>query len=440
MIHIVCVNAGNYCDAGRRYVETLYAMVANHVPKDLSYEFVCFTDDPARYSDPIQQRALPEGLQGWFNKLYLFKSGLFPENELVLFLDLDTLIIDSLEPLLQYSGNFAILRDFLREGGYGSGVMLWRAGYATQLWDTYEAAGFPTVAGGDQSWVEQKGPRHADILQDLFPDLFVSFKAHCAAGVPPRAAVVCFHGRPRPHEVTTGWVPLVWQPQLIDWQVGYPPQYLDSNTTAGSRESEFWKEHGRDHIIPQTALANPEGFSPGEYIRSFFVGCERITEVGCGVGRLAGAFEESRYLGLDINAAALQVARENLPQHRFQLISEDDSLPESDGLLFYTVLLHINDQAIEVMLRKATRAARRIVIAEIMDRRWRRGGLPPVFNREAEEYATYLNRLGYSLLTSERRPYERYNNERWWNAKDTRLTVLVFERATATERGSPDLR
>jgi len=76
------------------------------------------------------------------------------------------------------------------------------------------------------------------------------------------------------------------------------------------------------------------------------------------------------------------------------------------------------------MIRRAAGAARRIVVAEIMDRRWRRGGKPPVFNREAEEYVAHLNGYGYALVASERRPYERYNNEKWWAARDTRLTVL----------------
>jgi SAM-dependent methyltransferase len=428
VIHVVCVNAGDYCGAGRRYVETLQVMVANNWPASLPYEFVCFTDDTAEYSHPIRKRPLPEGVSGWFNKLYLFKNGLFPADELVLFLDLDTLLVDSLEPILQYRGNFAILRDFLRPGGYGSGVMLWRADYAAQVWDTYEAAGFPQVEGGDQTWIERNRPAQVEILQELFPTLFVSFKVNCSTGVPAGAAVVCFHGRPRPHEVATGWVPLVWHTRLTSAPLDHRPEYFDSDTMAGAAEAEFWKAHGPAHIIPQTALMHPEGFSPGDYIRSFFMGCRQVTEVGCGVGRLAGAFESSRYLGVDISAASLEVARQNCPQHRFQVMSESEPLPDSDGLLFYTVLLHVNDSALNIILRKAARAARRVVIAEIMDRRWRRGGNPPVFNREAEEYAVHMNSHGYSLLASERRPYERYNNEKWWAARDTRLTVLVFER------------
>jgi SAM-dependent methyltransferase len=429
VIHIVCVNAGNYCAAGRRYVETLHAMVANNLPADLAYDFVCFTDDSEEYSYPIRREPLPEGLQGWFNKLYLFKTGLFPAGDLVLFLDLDTLIVDSLEPVLQYSGRFAILQDFLRTGGYGSGVMLWRADGEPQLWDAYEAAGFPLVEGGDQTWIEHNRPAKVDFLQDLFPGRLVSFKVHCADGIPAGAAIVCFHGKPRPHELQTGWVPLVWHTRLASATPGPPPEYFDDDQ-AGTAEAEFWKEHGQTHIVPQTTLVHPEGFSPGEYVRSFFTGCSQVTEVGCGVGRLAGAFDAARYLGVDINAASLEAARRNCPGHRFELLSEREPLPECDGLLFFTVLLHIGDSALNSMLRRAARAARRIVVAEIMDRRWRRGGNPPVFNREAEEYAAHLNSYGHVLVASERRPYERYNNEKWWAARDTRLTVLVFERAS----------
>jgi hypothetical protein len=46
-------------------------------------------------------------------------------------------------------------------------------------------------------------------LQDAFPGLFVSYKQ--INGPPEKASVVVFHGKPRPHEVTTGWVPEVWK-------------------------------------------------------------------------------------------------------------------------------------------------------------------------------------------------------------------------------------
>jgi len=345
-----------------------------------------------------------------------------------LFLDLDTLITGPLDPILQYQGNFAILRDFYRPQGFGSGVMMWRGTTNVHLWRNYQEAGFPEIGGGDQIWIEKNRPEKVDLLQDIFPGRIFSFKAHSRDAMPSGAAIVCFHGLPRPHEVQSGWVPLVWRIKT-DAAAAAPPAITETP------EAAFWKSEGTKHIIPPTGGKDPEGFPPGEYIKKFFIGCAKITEIGCGTGRLAGAFEPDRYTGMDINPAAIEIAAKAHPHHGFAQISEADPFPETDGMLFYTVLLHVNDSALPALLGKAATAARRIVIAEIMDRRWRRGGNPPVYNREAEDYTTLLNALGFALVTSERRPYERYNNEKWWAAKDTRLTTLVFERSQLLESG-----
>ena len=60
------------------------------------------------------------------------------------------------------------------------------------------------AAEGDQAWINRFKPS-VDYFQDLYPNEVVSYKAHClngnAAVVPNKAKVVCFHGKPRPHEV-----------------------------------------------------------------------------------------------------------------------------------------------------------------------------------------------------------------------------------------------
>jgi hypothetical protein len=90
---------------------------------------------------------LPDGLSGWWNKLYLFKDGLFPEGDRILYLDLDTVITGSLDDIIQYKGTFAILRDFYRPEGLQSSVMAWEAGRLTELWSEYERFGRPHIAG-----------------------------------------------------------------------------------------------------------------------------------------------------------------------------------------------------------------------------------------------------------------------------------------------------
>lgn len=210
MLRVVCVQKGNYLGRGAEYVNVLFDQVRRNLPEGTEGEFVCFTDDGAGLHDVITVRPLPDGLVGWWNKLWLFSPGLFPDGDRIIYFDLDTLIVGALDELAGYSGEFAALRDFYRPDGLQSAVMAWRSGAMTHLWTDWVEAGKPEIAGGDQAWVEANIAR-ADLLQELFPGKFVSFKAHCEPYPPKGAAVVCFHGLPRPHEIAEGWVPLAWK-------------------------------------------------------------------------------------------------------------------------------------------------------------------------------------------------------------------------------------
>lgn len=205
MLRIVAVNWQNYEGQGADYCNLLYDMVTRNLEAGTAGSFEVFTDDPTGLHPSIVSRSLPDGLTGWFTKLYLLKSGVFDEGDRVLFFDLDVLITGPLDEIVKYDGDFAILRDAYRPNGWQSAVMAWRAGALSHVWDTYEAAGCPEIPGGDQRWIEQNQDR-ADILQDLFPEAFVSFKVSDGK-IPAKADVVFFHGRPRPHEIKTGWVP-----------------------------------------------------------------------------------------------------------------------------------------------------------------------------------------------------------------------------------------
>lgn len=209
MLQIVCVKAGT--KYGPEYVNKLEDMVRRNLPGGFPGKFVCFTDDPAGLSDGIEILELPNNLTGWFNKLYLFKAGLFPHNDRILYFDLDTLITGPLDEIVKYDGEFAILRDFYRPKGLQSSVIAWEANTHRNIWEEYEAAGYPDINGGDQAWIECKLLSTPQLWQDLYPKSFVSYKVHCQNGPVKGAKVVVFHGHPRPHEVTEGWVPSVWK-------------------------------------------------------------------------------------------------------------------------------------------------------------------------------------------------------------------------------------
>ena len=65
-------------------------------------------------------------------------------------------------------------------------------------------------------------------------------------------------------------------------------------------------------------------------------------------------------------------------------------------------------------------------------RRHRRGGHPPVFNRNLEDYVELLAGHGFTLRAEHRRPYARYAGDPRYRGMNTDLSVLVF-RPTSTD-------
>lgn len=207
-VTFLMVKWGTKFSAG--YANILHDMVRRNLPPDFPARFVCFTDNGAGLHAGIEVRDLPPGVIGWWNKLYLFKAGLFPEGERLFYLDLDTAITGDVSAIAAYAGEFATLRDFYNLAGYNSSLMLWRAGFGAEIWQSFAAAGYPDIPGGDQAWIDRTAPG-ADVLQDMFPGAIVSFKQGALMELPPGVRIVCFHGQPRPHEVQNGWVERVWK-------------------------------------------------------------------------------------------------------------------------------------------------------------------------------------------------------------------------------------
>lgn len=201
MLTVACVKAKPAYD--HHYVNRLYRAVQRNLT--IPHKFVCFTDDTRGVQCPTKQ--LPKGLTGWWSKLAMFKA----MDESTFYLDLDTLIVGNLDFIGEYKGDFAILRDFYRPDGYGSGVMMWNQP-RHDIWFDWLKAGTPNHPLGDQGWMEQK-VKNADRFQDLFPDKFISYKVHCANDVlPKKAAVLSFHGVPKPEDFPDEhWVSKRWK-------------------------------------------------------------------------------------------------------------------------------------------------------------------------------------------------------------------------------------
>lgn len=181
---------------------------------------------------------------------------------------------------------------------------------------------------------------------------------------------------------------------------------------------EFWVRNTTLQHITPPGTRWPEGFDPIKVLREWAEE-DDVLDFGCGDGRLTEAFTPQRYVGIDINLAAVWAARSAHPEHVFEHTGA--VLPSADAVLCYTVLLHVADDEIQDTVRLIAAAARkRVLVAEILGRSWRKPGLPRVFNRERGDYEQVFHRCGLWLHRVTDRPYRRYG--------DVNFTFLEFER------------
>lgn len=257
-ITVACVKWGN--TFGPDYVNVLHRAVASHLAEP--HRFLCMTDqddglDPGIEVRPFPDFGLPRELwnrNGNWGKLGLFAPGQFPDDEVVLYLDLDVFAVgalDAIAALPRRDPGFHHLEDFppglwrlaphaLRpdQGGQGS-VLCFRAGEQRCVFDHFTAdpVGIVTGARGDRSYWNRAVHRP----QYIPPQWCVSFKTHCvrpwpfnrimAPKPPPASArILVFHGRPRPVDLMglkgqrwgssrrSGTKPVPW---VVDYWTGY---------------------------------------------------------------------------------------------------------------------------------------------------------------------------------------------------------------------------
>jgi len=137
-------------------------------------------------------------LDHWWCKIDLFRI-----EGPCLYFDLDTTIVDDLEPLLEIAEKyrFVTLENWNQKGGVASGVMSW-SGDMLHLYENFKPSminRYPArgVMSGDQAYIyENESPLFFD---DLTPNMVQSYKAHVRRkGIHPDCRVIAFSGNPRP--------------------------------------------------------------------------------------------------------------------------------------------------------------------------------------------------------------------------------------------------
>ncbi len=218
-VNIVCMKWGDKFPAD--YVNRLFGMVSRHL--SIPFRFVCFTENSIDIRGEVEIQDLPElnlppGLpeRGW-RKLTVFKKDFGGLYGPTLFLDLDIVVVGSLDVFFTYPGDFLIAHDKKNpkktEGN--SSIFRFGIGQHSEILSHFEQ-NFELVKNEvrhEQAYLSREMHKQGKLR--YWPDEWVpSFKYRCcpswikswfqAPSIPKGAKVILFHGLPNPPEAIIG--------------------------------------------------------------------------------------------------------------------------------------------------------------------------------------------------------------------------------------------
>jgi hypothetical protein len=207
---VACVRTGTRY--GFEYVTRLRNMVARHLKA--KHTMFCLTDQSERCDGVAFVDIGVIGLEGWWGKMVLFEP-MWRGMDKVIYLDLDTVIINDISPLTNVPGEFAICERFMvHRCRYDSSVMVIGGGRASFIWTAFERRLEELLArhsrDGDKACIEELYPT-AQLLQHLLPkDFFCSSHVITMGGMPKQASIITFGGTTKPHNCLIPWVKEAW--------------------------------------------------------------------------------------------------------------------------------------------------------------------------------------------------------------------------------------
>ena len=222
------------------WVEKMKNMVARNLPRE--HRFVCLSNVKIPCCERIP---LQNDWPGWWSKIELFRPGLF-DGDRVLYIDLDTIIVNDLTPFIDFPSKFAIMsqptghmrfntkRVHPSEGKftvyhYQSSVMVFDGNTATELYtdfDNFKMQVFRgdqdyisakcsaiSVFGGDQDYIGGMLPE-----LDTFPEHWIKKLRNLPGGVPTNELkiILCMLGKRLPRKNIDAarkydWIKEVWK-------------------------------------------------------------------------------------------------------------------------------------------------------------------------------------------------------------------------------------
>lgn len=219
MVTVACLYVRGHVPFTPEYVIKLRSMVTRHLTR--KHTFVCLTDRPSQFKNTgVKTIPVPPPTYGtfaWWRKLFLFNPAI---GELqfgrCLYLDLDTLIFNSLDPIVDFNSDLSLIPDdapnFKGKGRrltvkkFNSSVMVWDGGRHNDLFYDFD---FDVTERlwGDQDWIGEKKPGAVTMPIEWFPRL-----SQCGIDGPPESAKVILCKKPKNADAARSipWVREAW--------------------------------------------------------------------------------------------------------------------------------------------------------------------------------------------------------------------------------------
>lgn len=187
------------------------------------FGFVCFSDVPIEGVDVIP---LEHDWPGWWAKMEIYNPVNCSED--LLYLDLDTVITGDISDMATET-DFCILSDFYHPDKIQASVVFIPHREKARIWDAFitnpeeimRRCVVPRENWGDQGFIGEM-VSVPEIWQKKYPGQIVGYKTDIASQnmpgwhsvrsrgdgtLPPDTRIVCFHGKPRPWDVSADWIP-----------------------------------------------------------------------------------------------------------------------------------------------------------------------------------------------------------------------------------------
>lgn len=215
---IVCVYVRGPYPYTPVYVTRLWEMCQRWLTRP--FRFVCLTDRPQELRG-IERFQVPEAASpadGYWQKVRLFDPT-WSLTGRVLYLDLDSIVVAPLDPIVDYPSTFALCEDELRRDMsrgdrdrrgrrivrlFNSSVMVWDVGVNHDLFTRWTPA-VAEALSTDQDWIGQQCPEAAAMPADWFPRISQVQPPW------PRAARVVLCKKPKNVQAVRRW------PELAEW-------------------------------------------------------------------------------------------------------------------------------------------------------------------------------------------------------------------------------